>query len=230
MDGGGGRAVHDARCDRHLRPERGRRRLPAHGLRSRSCTTRPGSISPSPAAWTRPTKATPTISTASLAGTARSIPSAIRASGIDFTRGNDVAADGDTGYSVGGAVVQTIEGYGTELYSQVRWYTLDRDDAKRRRHRGWHARDAGEVLMRSWHESGLHRVARARPGRAPACRSGRPTRRETIPRSRRVRACSPARRASWSSSAAEKRRAELRTDMPQTMKKRNSHDCGPDHA
>ena len=48
--------------------------------------------------------------------------------GIDFTRGNDVAADGVTGYSVGGAVVQTIEGYGTELYSQVRWYTLDDND------------------------------------------------------------------------------------------------------
>jgi hypothetical protein len=26
-------------------------------------------------------------------------------------------------------VVQTIEGYGTELYSQLRWYTLDRGDA-----------------------------------------------------------------------------------------------------
>jgi hypothetical protein len=49
--------------------------------------------------------------------------------GIDFTRGHDVSADGDTGYSVGGAVVQTIEGYGAELYSQLRWYTLDRDDA-----------------------------------------------------------------------------------------------------
>jgi hypothetical protein len=49
--------------------------------------------------------------------------------GLDFTRGHDVSADGDTGYSVGGAVVQTIEGYGTELYSQVRWFTLDRDDA-----------------------------------------------------------------------------------------------------
>jgi hypothetical protein len=49
--------------------------------------------------------------------------------GVDFTRGNDVSADGDTGYSVGGAVVQTIEGFGTEVYSQVRWYTLDRDDA-----------------------------------------------------------------------------------------------------
>jgi hypothetical protein len=49
--------------------------------------------------------------------------------GVDFTRGHDVAAPGDTGYSVGGAVVQTIDGYGTELYSQLRWYTLDRDDA-----------------------------------------------------------------------------------------------------
>jgi hypothetical protein len=48
--------------------------------------------------------------------------------GIDFTQGNDVSADGDTGYSVGGAVVQTIEGYGAELYSQLRWYTLERDD------------------------------------------------------------------------------------------------------
>jgi hypothetical protein len=49
--------------------------------------------------------------------------------GIDLTRGEDVSAPGDTGYSVGGAVVQTIEGYGTELYGQMRWYTLDRDDA-----------------------------------------------------------------------------------------------------
>jgi predicted porin len=49
--------------------------------------------------------------------------------GIDFTRGHDVSADGDTGYSVGGAAVQTIEGYGTEIYTQVRWYSLDRNDA-----------------------------------------------------------------------------------------------------
>jgi hypothetical protein len=49
--------------------------------------------------------------------------------GIDFTRGHDVSAPGDTGYSVGGAMVQTVEGYGTELYGQVRWYTLDRNDA-----------------------------------------------------------------------------------------------------
>jgi hypothetical protein len=51
--------------------------------------------------------------------------------------------------TVGGEVVQTVEGYGTELYSQVRWYTLDRDAcAERRRHRGRHGRHAGEVLMR----------------------------------------------------------------------------------
>ncbi|MGH6884604.1 MAG: porin, partial [Geminicoccales bacterium] len=49
--------------------------------------------------------------------------------GVDFTRGHDVSAPGDTGYSVGGAMVQTIGGYGTELYTQVRWYSLDRDDA-----------------------------------------------------------------------------------------------------
>ena len=49
--------------------------------------------------------------------------------GIDLTRSHEVAAAGDAGYSVGGAIVQTIEGYGTELYSQVRWYTLDRDEA-----------------------------------------------------------------------------------------------------
>jgi hypothetical protein len=48
--------------------------------------------------------------------------------GVDFTRGHDVSAPGDDGYSVGGAVVQTIEDYGTELYSQVRWYTLDGND------------------------------------------------------------------------------------------------------
>jgi hypothetical protein len=49
--------------------------------------------------------------------------------GIDLTRSHEIVTAGDTGYSVGGAIVQTIEGYGTELYSQVRWYSLDRDDA-----------------------------------------------------------------------------------------------------
>lgn len=49
--------------------------------------------------------------------------------GVDLTRSHEVAAAGDTGYSVGGAVVQTIEGYATELYSQLRWFTLDRDEA-----------------------------------------------------------------------------------------------------
>jgi hypothetical protein len=49
--------------------------------------------------------------------------------GVDLTRSHDVSTAGDTGYSIGGAVVQKVEGYGTELYSQVRWYSLDRDDA-----------------------------------------------------------------------------------------------------
>ena|SRR5918996_396318 len=40
----------------------------------------PTSCPPSPVAWIRPTTVTPTISMASLAGTARSMPSAIRAS------------------------------------------------------------------------------------------------------------------------------------------------------
>ena len=149
--------------------------------------------------------------------------------GVDFTRGHDVSAPGDTGYSVGGAVVQTIEGYGTELYSQVRWYTLDGDDAERRRHRGRHARHAGEVLMCPWLRA-LCMGCSPSPWWAPACRSGRPTRRATIPRSRRARACSPARPASWSSSAAEEGGRNSAPDMPQTMRKRNSHDRGPDHA
>jgi hypothetical protein len=49
--------------------------------------------------------------------------------GSDVTRSHEVAAAGDTGYPVGGAVVQTIEGYATELYGQLRWFTLDRDEA-----------------------------------------------------------------------------------------------------
>jgi hypothetical protein len=35
----------------------------------------------------------------------------------------------DEGYSVGGAVVQQIEDFGTELYVQYRLYSLDRDGA-----------------------------------------------------------------------------------------------------
>ena len=45
--------------------------------------------------------------------------------GIDVTRSENLAADGDKGYSVGGAVVQRIDPFGTELFAQVRWFTLD---------------------------------------------------------------------------------------------------------
>ena len=88
--------------------------------------------------------------------------------------GHDVSADGDDGYSVGGAVVQTIEGYGTELYSQVRWYTLDGNDPSVDDIVVGTLGHAGEVLMRSWHK-GSAWVARARPGeRLRADPAGRP--------------------------------------------------------
>ena len=47
--------------------------------------------------------------------------------GVDFTRSENLAAEGDLGYSVGGAVVQRIDEFGTELFAQVRWFTLDPD-------------------------------------------------------------------------------------------------------
>lgn len=46
--------------------------------------------------------------------------------GIDYTRSRDMAATGDRGYSVGGAVVQSFEKYATELYLQYRIFSLDR--------------------------------------------------------------------------------------------------------
>ncbi|MEM7221777.1 MAG: hypothetical protein AAF495_02280 [Pseudomonadota bacterium] len=46
--------------------------------------------------------------------------------GLDFTRAENIDADGDQGHVVGGAVVQRIDPFGTELFAQVRWYTLDR--------------------------------------------------------------------------------------------------------
>ena len=49
--------------------------------------------------------------------------------GIDYTYGQDVSADGDDGISVGLAAVQLIEDYGTELYAQIRFFDLDRDNA-----------------------------------------------------------------------------------------------------
>lgn len=47
--------------------------------------------------------------------------------GIDFTRGKDICADCDNGYSSGLGFVQVLEDWGIELFAQARWYTLDVD-------------------------------------------------------------------------------------------------------
>ena len=49
--------------------------------------------------------------------------------GVDYTRSMNLPTGRDKGYSVGGAVVQQFEDYGTELYLQYRLYSLDRDVA-----------------------------------------------------------------------------------------------------
>jgi len=46
---------------------------------------------------------------------------------IDYTRSVNLPTGRDKGYSVGGAAVQQLEDYGTELYMQYRVYSLDRD-------------------------------------------------------------------------------------------------------
>jgi hypothetical protein len=46
---------------------------------------------------------------------------------VDYTRSVNFPTGRDDGYSVGGAVVQQFEDYGTELYLQYRLYSLDRD-------------------------------------------------------------------------------------------------------
>jgi len=47
--------------------------------------------------------------------------------GVDYTWTENRSADDDQGQSVGLAVVQALDRYGIELYSQLRWLTLDRD-------------------------------------------------------------------------------------------------------
>lgn len=46
--------------------------------------------------------------------------------GVDYTDSREMAAAGDKGYSVGGAVVQAFEKYATELYLQYRVFSLNR--------------------------------------------------------------------------------------------------------
>lgn len=45
--------------------------------------------------------------------------------GVDLTRGNNVCAQCDEGYSAGIAAIQLVEDWGLEFYSQYRWFTLD---------------------------------------------------------------------------------------------------------
>jgi len=47
--------------------------------------------------------------------------------GVDYTWTENRSADDDQGQSVGFAAVQTLDRYGIELYSQLRWLTLGRD-------------------------------------------------------------------------------------------------------
>jgi hypothetical protein len=46
--------------------------------------------------------------------------------GVDYTYTENVTADGDQGESFGFAAVQVFERFGIELYSQLRWLSLDR--------------------------------------------------------------------------------------------------------
>jgi hypothetical protein len=47
--------------------------------------------------------------------------------GVDYTRSLNLPAENDDGYSVGAAVVQSLDQFGTELYLQYRLFSLDRD-------------------------------------------------------------------------------------------------------
>ncbi|MGD8500857.1 MAG: hypothetical protein PVJ86_09435 [Phycisphaerales bacterium] len=49
--------------------------------------------------------------------------------GLDYTRSVNLPTGRDDGYSIGGALVQQFEKFGTELYLQYRLYDLDRDAA-----------------------------------------------------------------------------------------------------
>ncbi|MBW1981630.1 MAG: porin [Deltaproteobacteria bacterium] len=49
--------------------------------------------------------------------------------GLDYTRSVNLPTGRDDGYSIGGAVVQQFENYGTEVFLQYRLYSLSRDAA-----------------------------------------------------------------------------------------------------
>jgi hypothetical protein len=51
--------------------------------------------------------------------------------GVDYTWTENVSGNGDQGQGVGLAAVQVLSAYGIELYSQFRWYSVDRDRGPR---------------------------------------------------------------------------------------------------
>ena len=52
----------------------------------------------------------------------------VTAFGVEYTRSMYLPTDGDDGYSIGAAVVQPFDAFGTEIYALYRYYTVDRDD------------------------------------------------------------------------------------------------------
>jgi hypothetical protein len=49
--------------------------------------------------------------------------------GVDYTQSTNFPTGSDDGYSVGAAIVQEIDDFGTEIYAQYRLYSLDRSGA-----------------------------------------------------------------------------------------------------
>jgi len=47
--------------------------------------------------------------------------------GVDYTNSQNTSGEGDKGYSLGAAAVQSLDKFGTELYFQYRLFSLDRD-------------------------------------------------------------------------------------------------------
>jgi hypothetical protein len=58
----------------------------------------------------------------------RFFPWGVTAFAVDYTQSMYLPTDGDEGYSIGAAVVQPFDEYGTEIYALYRYHTLDRDD------------------------------------------------------------------------------------------------------
>ncbi len=77
----------------------------------------------------RTTGSDATAAYAKLGWLANLIRQGATAFGVDYAQSRDMAALGDTGRSMGGAVVQAFDRYATELYLQYRLFSLDRSAA-----------------------------------------------------------------------------------------------------